>query len=311
MDVSERVVYLDVLFFNNLFFDSLLLFATAKILKKNLRLPRLLLSASAGALYASVCFFPALSVLSAGAFQLLSCAVMHLIAFGKMKGGALFKTVCVFYGLSFALYGGISACFFLTPAAGRMDFSARNGVFYIRLPWGYLLLFTAVSLLVVYHSHVLSYVCQRIERFLLNTKISLGEKEIVVKGYLDTGNHLKNPLSQKGVPVLKAAAAKALFPPAVYEAARNLKSDDTDKLLAFAKALEDEGLGEKFTPIPFESLGRRAGLLAGVSMDRMEVVFKDKTMIQSDVCVAIAPEGFSRRGDYELLLPAEIIENME
>jgi stage II sporulation protein GA (sporulation sigma-E factor processing peptidase) len=83
-----RVVYADLLFLVNFSMDFLCLFVSARLLRREVRMWRLLLSASAGGVYSVVLLFIPLVGFYAVLLDLGFCALMCVLAYGVKNGGA-------------------------------------------------------------------------------------------------------------------------------------------------------------------------------------------------------------------------------
>lgn len=120
-------------------------------------------------------------------------------------------------------------------------------------------------------SSVSSYTVR--SRHLYQVELQFGEKKQTVTAFLDTGNHLTEPVSGKPVSILWGGAA--------------------EELLA-----ESEGV----FCIPFHSVGRENGILPAVRADRMEIQMDGWRQIVERPYIAISEHPLSQNGSYQMLL---------
>lgn len=108
---------------------------------------------------------------------------------------------------------------------------------------------------------------------LYQVDLFFGEKKRTVTAFLDTGNHLTEPVSGKPVSILWGTAA--------------------------------EGLPDSISGvycIPFRSVGREHGILMAVRADRMEIQMDGWRRIIEQPYIAITKEPLSQSGAYQMLL---------
>ena len=185
-------IYLDLVFFINFFFDFLILFGTKNILKERIKLYRLILGSLLGSL--SILFlFLKINSLELFILKILISMLMVLITFGKNN---FFKTYLYFYIISIFLGGGM---YFLNNL-----FSVKhNGIIFINNGLSInIIVIIIISPFIVYYyvKENLKYKnnisnCHIVDIYLNNKKYKL-------KGYLDTGNTLRDPYKNRSVILL-------------------------------------------------------------------------------------------------------------
>lgn len=105
---------------------------------------------------------------------------------------------------------------------------------------------------------------------------------VQVRGLVDTGNSLMEPISGRPVAVLEQRVWEQLYP-------------------------EQPPSGMRV--IPYHSVGKPAGILTGYPMKDMEVEIGGIRQICRDIYVAIWQERLSEAGVYEILLQPSMLEN--
>ena len=198
--VIGMIIYLDVVFFINFFFDFILLTATKQILKERTKLYRLTLGSLIGAL--SI-FFLFLKINSIELFflKIMISIFMIIITFGKRN---FFKKYLYFYIISIFLGGSMYFLnyTFSSKHQGLIFFS--NGLsinFIVMIILSPIIIYYYVK---EYKSHKQTITnCYNIDLYIKNKKWSL-------RGYLDTGNTLTDPYKKRGVVLLNLG--KVVFP---------------------------------------------------------------------------------------------------
>lgn len=205
----EQVVYGDVYFAVNFTMDFLALYLTARGMKLPLRPLRLCLSAALGAIFAVLALLlPDGNPLSAFTTLALPCLLI-LIAYDRMERPAFFRTLAVFWSISFLLGGAATAVSYLVAQWKRREAVIGGQVELLpaELPfWGLL----AIGLLL---AAVISLLLRIRKKLPTTATVEIGESEERIfsyNGLVDSGNLLVEPLSGHAVIVLDRTEAHCL-----------------------------------------------------------------------------------------------------
>lgn len=182
------VVYVDVLVLENFIVNLFLLLMTFKILK--LGYNRLIyLSAAIGAIY-TICFFMENEILISLPAKTLVATVMVLISIKLKNYINVFKSVVCFFTTSMLLAG---MCFYISINKGNYEiFQGFNlSSFSIK----YVIVFLMILYIVIVR--LTDYVKERnvISNLLYDVEIEINNKMIKLTGFLDTGNELREPVT--------------------------------------------------------------------------------------------------------------------
>ncbi|MBO5929824.1 MAG: sigma-E processing peptidase SpoIIGA [Clostridia bacterium] len=273
-------VYADVLFFTNFMMDYILLCTTAFFAKKPYRFVRALLASVAGALFASVLFFFSLKPYFMLPLTLFVSLFMVGVAFYPKGAGQYAKLAAIFYLVSFVLGGAAFALLsFLNRNLG-VNFLMRAWVIYADINVYSLLAVFAVSVVVI-HASCAVIKKQRIKsRYLYTVCIEKNGVCISDVALLDTGNFLKDPISQKSVVIAQWCVVSKLF--------------GTNDLTALVVARPTE-----FCYIPCRGICGTAGLFA-FSPDRVTI---DGSETEEDVLIGISEGAPDKDDTYHIILP--------
>ena len=102
------------------------------------------------------------------------------------------------------------------------------------------------------------------------------EKKIELEGYYDSGNHLKDPYSKKGVHILSKEVIEELV---------------TNE--------------EKHLYIPFEALGTKQGLIEIIYIEKMQIKGENELLLER-VPIGIAEDSLFEGKQYKLILNEEV-----
>ena len=292
------VIYIDVLFMTNLFINILLLYITGKLSVIRINMLRILLSAIIGAIYSVFMFFPDLSIFYSKAAKILSAFALVALSY-NIKGTRLyFKTLGIFYIVTLCFGGGVFAFFYLTGIGSNMGAIMKNGILYFNLPWQMLFSSIIISYIIIYVVWK-NIICKAANiNSYIDIVISCYDKKIPIRALIDTGNSLKDPISQFPVIVTEYDYLKEVLPANFSKALENFDLDT----LNFST--------EKLRIIPYSSLGRESGMLLGFRPDSVFADINECTHKIENVIIGISKIKLSKDGDFHALVNPEVIINI-
>lgn len=195
-------IYLDVIFLLNFGFDFLLLMTVNLILRRNKKIYDVLAGSLIGALSIFILFVQINSFLLF-IFKIVISIAMILVTFGYRDFKYTFRNFLYLYSASMILGG---ALYFLNI---QFSYKQEGLVFYHN---GLSINFIALVLT----SPIIVYIYIKQGKYLKNNYnhyytviLKHGNKKIRLTGFLDTGNHLKEPISRK--PILLIDKRKFIF----------------------------------------------------------------------------------------------------
>lgn len=286
-------VYLDVTFLVNFIMDFFLLWATAKLARFKIVYSRIFISAAIGGIYSLGYLFPNLSLFYSIYIKILFSAVLLVIGLNPQGLAEFKKAFLYFYGISFVAAGATIAFSYLGVK------NAYIGSF------SYLYLLSGIFCIVLIGRYGSIYLGKKIIPDLLSfpVKIKLGEDYCSGKGFLDTGNNLRDPLTNKPVLVAEYDFLKNHLP---QDFCRIIE-ENSDENAIFAMLVQSS-LANRLRLIPFTSIGKKKGLLVGIRVDEIIIDTGDDVLICKDAVVGIYKDRLNLKGDYKMLIPAEILQ---
>lgn len=307
------VVYADVVWLVNLVMDTVLLATTGWIVKRPLRWKRLALGGLIGSIYALLLFIPPLSLLTTWPGKALVSLLMVWVAIPSKTWRELLRTGIVFYFVSFVFAGAAIAMHYAVPGTSvgagsivtgkHLAFvsSASSLALLVALPVGY---------------GTLRYVMQRVKTLktrahsLYEVVVRLGDAEAAFTGLMDTGNHLRDPLSRKPVCFLEESLWLQLVP---HSLGTCLEAEqDVMKALSH---WDDHDAKVKLVVIPYRGAGQATALTLGVVPSFVGVRPVGTEEMRPATCVVALHRGqFSADRSFQGILHTEMItgdENFE
>ncbi len=292
--MDQPKVYADITFLVNFTMDFMILWATAKLSEKPILYGRFIIASLLGGVYGVAYLFPTMSTwYSLPAKIIFSCLIV-IVALRPRGWKELKKTLICFYGVSFIVAGATIAVSYL--------FNNSQGLYF-----SYWWLLGGIICAILLGSYGEKYLSQKIIPALLKYKVELHFGNVICRGegFLDTGNGLKDPLTQRPVVVAEYELLKEYLPDDCKLAIENYQ-DDNDIL----QALSTSSWANRIRVIPFSSIGKKNGLMVGLRCDEI-IVDPDKiNSLYKNLVVGIYLDKLSAKDNYQLLIPSEILQKI-
>ena len=133
--------------------------------------------------------------------------------------------------------------------------------------------------------------------------VRLNNKNIKTKVLIDTGNLLKEPITNLPVIVIEHTLLYDVMPKDILNNLEKVLGGDFSKI---PDDIKDEYFS-KLKVIPFSSLGKQNGMLLGIKGEDLTVYLKDETKKIDKVIIGIYNKSLTKRGEYRGLLGLEIL----
>lgn len=311
-------VYIDVIFIINFIMDLILLIIVKKIVKYPASKIRLCLGAALGAL--SACLLSVLQNINA-LIQFLFAYIfisyfMITVTFKKQKMKARIKGVILLYITTFFLGGVLNSLYYYTRLGYYFTEIMNGGLSNINLFHNRKLPFIILAVLFIILS-ILIFVSAL--KKLRSTDIELYQIELVhggktmkIVGFLDTGNHLYDPIFKKPVIITEfLAIAPLLSNMQIKQVKAVLNSFDDNEITAAHNddLQEDEEFLEpvNIMMIPYRSVGKKHGMLPALILDELYIWNGDEKTTRKRVYTAISGNVLNGQREYQAILHKEIM----
>lgn len=287
-------IYLDIIFLENLLMNYIILFGTGLVQKEQMKNYKLIISSVIGAIYAIITYLGIIPIYSTLLMKVLLSAIMIYIAFDIHNVKKMCKTLLLFYLVSFAT-GGLALALLYLVAPQNIAFN--NGVLVGTYPMQITIIAGFLGFCIIQYVFKINKRMMKTKDLICDLEINMGEKTIQTKAFIDSGNTLKDPITQKAVIIIeKEKIEKALK-------CRNME---------YEQLLKNEGIQEnqdiKFRLIPFKSIGKQNGMLLGVQAKYVKVIQKgEKEIILENVILGLYDKKINK--NYSALIGLELLQN--
>ena len=286
------IVYADIVFIENLIINCVILYVTAVLKKIKISYLRIFFSSICGSSYAVLSIVVIDNVIG----KLILSIVMILIICPTKNVKQILETLTTFYLVSITAGGAAIAISYLM---NDYKINTVNGIAIVDFP----ILFSAVGiiigvfLIITTINNLKSKISKR--DIFYDIEIFIDNKKVKIKALLDTGNMLKDPISQRPVVIATRRSLKNVLPQEILEDIKNiLGGDKLGGINQFAN---------KIKLIPFKSLGNEHGILIGIKSNKIIV---DSNEIK-DVIIGIYEKEFSRTKKYDALIGIDLLYEEE
>ena len=293
-------IYLDVVFIENIIMNYIILYGTAIIAKIIPKHIRLILASTVGAVYAIIAYMSILKIYSNIILKVILSIVIVYIAFNPPNIKKTMKELLLFYLTSF-VFGG--AAFFLIYILKPQDIIIRNGVFVGTYPLKIGFIGAILGFIVVITSFKIIKTKISKKSLLCNIKIKLQNKQIETIAMIDTGNLLKDPISNTPVIVVEHSLLYDILPKQILNNLENILGGELENIPDDVK----EKYISKLKVIPFSSLGKQNGMLLGIKADEISIESEDENITNNNLIVGIYDKSLTKRGEYRALVGMNLL----
>jgi len=305
------VVYVDLIFLINFLMDGTLLYTTAKIRKARFKWWRLLLSSAIGASYVVFMLVPDLSMLYTFLVKIAFSLAMLAVAFGIGSVRSFGRHLAVFYIVNFAAAGGIFGVRYLLASAsdvmngilfthfGGMIGFAQLGIAFIAI--------VACGVLLLVRSVIAgAKERERLQAYVAELEVQVGEHTKTCTGLIDTGNQLYEPLTRTPVMIMEVKQWTGILPAAWIS--RIVAGEAEQLLLSLEEASGWEG---RLRFVPYRSVNRSTQLMIAMRPDKIVVTLDGRRTETDRVLIGLDGGTLSREGAYQAIIhPAMLSEEM-
>lgn len=220
---------------------------------------------------------------------------MVYIALKPANPKTMLKSVLIFYMTSFVFGGAaLSLIYFIKPEQAI----THNGMFMGEYPLKTVFLggIVGFTIIIVAFKAVKTKISSK--DMFLDLEIFFGEKSIKTKAMIDTGNMLKEPITNIPVAIVEHSLLYEVIP-------KQILNNIDEILVGNFENVPEEIKNEYMTKlkfIPFSSIGKTNGMLLGIKADKLIVTNEENINTISKIIIAIYNKSLTKRGEYRALL---------
>lgn len=293
-------IYIDVVLIENLIMNYIILLASGLILKIKIKHIRLILASLLGAVYSIIAYMEILELYSSILLKIILSIIIVYIAFNPQSIKKMWKDLLIFYLTSF-VFGG--AAFALIYIIRPQDILMRNGLFLGTYPLKTVMLGGIVAFTIIITAFTV--VKRKISKkdMFCTIEIKLNGKNIKANAMIDTGNMLKEPITNTPVVVVEHTLLYQCMPKEILNNLENIIGGDFEKI---PDKIKQEYI-LKLKLIPFSSLGKQNGMLLGIKPEYLKIITEEQEKTQKNVIIGIYNKSLTKRGEYRALMGMELL----
>ncbi|KAA0548019.1 sigma-E processing peptidase SpoIIGA [Bacillus sp. BGMRC 2118] len=295
-------VYLDAIWLLNFCIDASLLLLTAMILKRKVQKVRIIMSALIGSCIVLFILTPFFSIVSHPVVKLLFSVVMVLIAFGFKRFRYFFQALLTFYFSTFLLGGGMLGLHYFM----KSDIEIWNGVVATKStgfgsPVSWIFVFVSFPLLWYFSKTRLEDMEMKKVQYdqLVEISISIEEQTIMLRGLVDSGNQLYDPITKSPVMILDISRAKGFLPPEIIE-----KSDGLD---SFTMSDSSHPWESRLRIIPYRGVGQQHEFLVAIKPDFVKIRQKEESIYVKKVLIGLSKSTLSSDDEFDCIVHPKML----
>lgn len=289
-------IYLDIILFENLCMNYIILFATGIVMKRKIKHIKLIIASLIGSVYAIVIYLNITKIASNIIMKIILSLIMVWLSFSEQNYKLLLKDVLIFYLISF-VFGGCSFAliYFISPENVKIN----NGVLVGLYPIKVTLLAGVVAFIIIQIAFKITKNKISATDMICIVELEFENKKKKIKTLIDSGNMLKDPINGYPVIVIEEKAVENILPKDLLIAMKEIQGGET-------KNLENKYIS-KIRLIPFSSLGKQNGMLVGIKIEKIKIIFKGKEEYISNVIIGLYNNKMTKENNYNGLVGLDLL----
>ena len=294
------IIYIDIIFIENIIMNTIILYATAIILKQKVKIIRLIISAVIGSIYSILMYITKLNIYSSIISKFILSVVMAYVAFKPNDVKKIFKQIIIFYLTSF-VFGGVALnlIYFLRPE----NINIKNGLFTGEYVLKVIMLGAIMAFVIIKISIKIIKTKFNAKDMYCYIKLKINEKQIETKAMIDTGNLVKEPITNTPVVIVEESLLEGIIPKEILKNLENILRGNLENL--------PQDIQDKYLPrlrcIPFSSLGKENGMLVGIKISEIVVKSEDEEKKTSNIIIGIYDRSLTKKGEYRALVGVDLL----
>ena len=293
-------VYLDVIFLENIVINYIILHVTGIISKSKIIQIKLILGSLIGAIYSIIYYLLNIKIYSNFILKIILSIAIIYVSFKSNNLKELSKKVLLFYLVSFVFGGSAIAIIYMVNS---QNITIQNGVLVGR----YTIKTILIGIIIAYFTVLAAFkiIKAKISRndLICDITVNLNNKEIKTKAMIDTGNLLKEPITNMPVIVMEHTLFYDILPKEILNNTEEILGGDFTKIPDDIK----KEYSPKLKVIPYSSLGKSNGMLLGIKGEKLIIYLKEETQIIDKVIIGIYNKSLTKQGEYRSLLGLEVL----
>ncbi len=291
-------IYIDIVLIENIIMNYIILLTDAIISKKKIKHIRIIFASLIGSIYSVVAYMKILQIYSNIFLKIILSIIIVYISFNPQNIKTMWRDLLIFYLISF-VFGG--AAFALIYIIKPQEILMKNGLFLGTYPLKTILLGTIIAFIIIVSSFTFLKGKFSKKDMFCNIEIGLNDKKIKTRAMIDTGNCLKEPITNTPVVVMEHSLLYDCIPKEILNNLENIIGGDFQKI---SDEIKEEYIS-KLKLIPFSSLGKQNGMLLGIKPEYLKIIEDGEVKNVKNVIIGIYNKSLTKRGEYRALIGIE------
>ena len=288
--------------------NYIILLATGLILKIKIKHLRLILGSLLGAIYTIVAYTGFLEIYSSFILKIVLSVIIVYISYNPQSLKKMCKEILFFYLTSF-VFGG--AAFALIYIVKPQDILMKNGLFLGTYPLKTVMLAAIVAFIITITAFKIIKSKMTKKDMIYKIEVKLNNKIIQTEALIDTGNMLKEPITNTPVVVIEHSLLYDVIPKEILNHLDDIIGGDFEKIPEETK----NKYISKLKLIPFSSLGKQNGMLIGIKPEYLKIIKEGETddeqeekIATTNVILGIYDKSLTKKGEYRALMGMEFVK---
>ena len=199
------------------------------------------------------------------------------------------------------MFGGVSLylIYFIRPQEALI----KNGMFAGQYVFKVIFLGAILAVIVIKFSIKIIKTKINTKDMYCNIEIKLDSKIIKTKAMIDTGNLVKEPITNTPVVIVEESLLEGIIPKEILKNLENILCGNLENL---PQDIQDEYL-PKLRCIPFSSLGKENGMLVGIKISEIVVKSEDEEKKTPNIIIGIYERSLTKNGEYRALVGVDLL----
>jgi stage II sporulation protein GA (sporulation sigma-E factor processing peptidase) len=257
--LQQLVIYLDVVFFENLILNYLIIYVTSKAIRIKHKPVKFLLSSFIGASYLIISIIYPVEMLQMFFAKLILSIIMILVSFKPRTKEDALKYLIIFYMVTY-IFGGL--VFSLLGNINNNTICLILGITMVAL--------LLISIWKIFRKKINQDSCK------CNICIEINGEYINAIALIDTGHCLKDNVNETDVILINKSCLLDVVPNDVLELLTNKEICIPDKFISKIRILN------------FKTIDKNLGILLGLKIDNVKIYYDGKIVENDKAIIAIS-----------------------
>ena len=295
-------IYIDVVLIENLIMNYIILLATGLILKIKIKHIRLIIGSLLGAIYTIIGYIGILEIYSSFILKIILSIMIVYIAYYPQTLKKMWKELLFFYLTSF-VFGGVA--FSLIYIVKPQEIIMKNGLFLGTYPLKTVILGAIVAFVIIITAFKIIKSKISKKYLICEITVEIEGKKIITKALIDTGNMLKEPITNTPVVVIEHTLLYDVIPKEILNHLEEIIGGDFKEI---PEEIKNKYVS-KLKLIPYSSLGKQNGILLGIKAKKLIILKgEEKEKIEKEnIILGIYDKSLTKKGEYRAIIGMEFV----